>query len=61
MKRTPEQRESLVRDVAAAVNSNSAENQSNTPDFVLAELMVKALEGFEEATHSRADCRKADY
>lgn len=49
-----ERRARFVRDVASAVNCNSAENTSNTPDFILAEFMVKTLEAFDAATVRRA-------
>lgn len=49
-----ERRARFVRDVASAVNCNSAENTSNTPDFILAEFMVKTLEAYESAVRRRA-------
>ena len=33
----------LVGDIAAAINYHSAENESDTPDFVLAEFLVGCL------------------
>jgi hypothetical protein len=35
------------------INSQSRENDSNTPDFLLAEFMVKCLEAFELASNKR--------
>ena len=40
-----EDRENLVRDISAVLNMHSVDNQANTPDFILAELVVKHLEG----------------
>lgn len=35
------------------LNSESRENKSNTPDFILAEFMMKCLGAFEEASNER--------
>lgn len=53
MKRSENQRAELVRDVATVLNKQSAENCSNTPDFILAEVMVSALEAFEDGSRQR--------
>jgi hypothetical protein len=45
-----EDRAIFVRGVAGLINARSRENRSDTPDFILAEVMVTALEAFE-ATH----------
>lgn len=42
-----ERRKSLVKDIAEVLNRHSRENESDTPDFILAELMVTSLEQFE--------------
>lgn len=47
----PTFREELTR----LLNSKSKENESNTPDFVLAEFLIKALEAFNVATNTRED------
>lgn len=47
-------RAELVRDIAEAINRNSAENGSDTPDFILAEYLVGCLEAFNAATRHRA-------
>lgn len=47
------ERDALIRDIAAAINRHSAETDSNTPDFILAEVAVRALENFALATRSR--------
>jgi len=39
--------------VRAAINMNSAENSSNTPDFVLAKYLLNCLDAFDEATRER--------
>jgi hypothetical protein len=35
------------------INSYSKENESNTPDFILAKYMIKCLDAFTEASTSR--------
>jgi hypothetical protein len=48
-----EKREQLVDAIAGAINSVSAENSSNTPDFILAEYLVGCLEVYRKATLER--------
>ena len=36
-----------------ALNSISAENGSNTPDFILAEYLEGCLDAFDQAVHQR--------
>jgi hypothetical protein len=43
----------LARDLAEVVNRHSRENLSNTPDFLLAEFMLAALEAAELFTAKR--------
>jgi len=43
----------LVLEIKAAVNRCSAENGSNTPDFLLAEYLVACLEVFDRATQQK--------
>lgn len=43
------------RDLARAINRNSRENGSNTPDFILADFLARCLEAFDAATRRRAD------
>lgn len=50
---TPEKRKKLAADFATAINCNSAENQSNTPDFILAEYLVICLEAFGTVSNMR--------
>ena len=35
------------------INSESMENESNTPDFILADFMAKSLEAFDHAVLQR--------
>ena len=42
-------RHELVKEIANILNCHSRENTSNTPDYVLAEFMVSALESFESS------------
>lgn len=39
----------LERDITIALNAHSAENDSNTPDFILAGLLTRTLKAFNEA------------
>ena len=48
-------RPDLRRDIEAAINRHSAENGSNTPDYVLAEYLMDCLMAFDKATKQRAD------
>lgn len=45
----------LRKAIAAAINSNSAENGSNTPDFILAEYLTDCLAAFDNAVKRRGD------
>jgi hypothetical protein len=44
---------SLQVDICDLLNSYSRENRSDTPDFILAQYLMDALEAFERATHRR--------
>jgi hypothetical protein len=44
----------LEERIRAAVNSASAENASNTPDFILASYLIACLDAFNAATNARA-------
>ena len=46
-------RKKLIREIASVLNRCSRENVSNTPDFILAEYMVLALEAFEITLQNR--------
>ena len=45
----------LQEKLAAILNAESRENESNTPDFILAEYMLSCLEAYEKATKRRDD------
>lgn len=51
---TDEERTFLEQDIATVLNRRCRENLSNTPDFILARVMIAALESFEEACNRRA-------
>lgn len=46
-------RTQLVRDFAEVINKNSLENESDTPDFILAEYLVACLTAFNNAANAR--------
>lgn len=43
----------LQAELTALLNKYSRENSSNTPDFILAEYMMRSLSAFEYATAAR--------
>ncbi|MDP2270899.1 MAG: hypothetical protein Q8K32_09225 [Archangium sp.] len=45
----------LRKTIEAAINANSAENGSNTPDFILAEYLTDCLAAFDKAVVRRGD------
>ena len=44
----------LRTDIETAINRNSAENGSDTPDFILAEYLMTCLEAFDKTLHARS-------
>ena len=44
---------SLRDEIEKAINRNSAENGSNTPDFILAEYLTDCLATFDKASNAR--------
>lgn len=42
------QRSKIVDGFASVINRYSAENNSNTPDFILAEYLMNCLEAYEK-------------
>jgi hypothetical protein len=44
----------LRRDLTETLNRHSAENESNTPDFLLARFLLACLAAFDEAVNERA-------
>ena len=45
--------EALRDRITTAINSASAENGSNTPDFILAEYLTDCLAAFDKASRAR--------
>ena len=43
----------LRTEIEYAINRNSAENGSNTPDFILADFLLRCLEAFDVAGRAR--------
>ena len=43
----------LAEDLTALLNRHSRENQSDTPDFILATYLERCLEAFEAASNHR--------
>ena len=52
---TNEKEVQLIQDFATAINKVSAENESNTPDFVLANYLLMCLKTFNHITKMRDD------
>ena len=50
-----EQREKLHDEITHALNRACAENESNTPDFILAEYLMACLSAFASASVRRED------
>ena len=44
---------SLAQDISSAINCHSAENGSNTPDFILGEFLITVLEAWDTACKRR--------
>lgn len=51
--RTNEQQCGLRMEIEHAINRWSAENGSNTPDFILAHFLMDCLKAFDSAVHAR--------
>lgn len=45
--------DTLQQDVEAAINHHSAENESNTPDWILAQYLLACLAAFNTAVQQR--------
>lgn len=45
----------LENDLRKLLNTYSAENGSDTPDFILAEFMMNSLDAFNKATNRRKE------
>ncbi len=48
-------KKSFEEQLRELINSNSIENYSNTPDFILAKYLVGCLDAFNTATKERND------
>jgi hypothetical protein len=48
---------SLEDDIRSVLNRHSAENESGTPDYILAEYLITVLEAYNSAISSRAEHR----
>lgn len=46
---------SLRNDIETAINLASRENESNTPDHILADYLMCCLEAFEKTSNKRED------
>lgn len=44
---------SLREEIEHAINCHSAENGSNTPDYILANFLMTVLEAFDAAVNAR--------
>ena len=45
----------LRKEIEQAINKNSLENGSNTPDFILAEYLTDCLRIFDKAVNKREE------
>jgi len=45
--------DSLREEVAAALNRHSCENESNTPDFILAKFLLGCLQAWDNSVRER--------
>jgi hypothetical protein len=52
-KRKERKSTSLRRQLAQLLNSASRENESNTPDYILAAYMINCLQAYESAVNAR--------
>ncbi len=43
------------KDIEQVINKHSIENNSNTPDFILAKYLIDCLQTFDEATTRREE------
>jgi hypothetical protein len=50
---------SLKNEIRNLINKSSRENESDTPDFILAEFLNSCLLAFESAVINRDGCKKS--
>ena len=55
-----QQFENFRQDLRELINKYSRENQSSTPDFVLAQYLTDCLDAFDKAVHQRQEYLSAD-
>lgn len=55
MNETGNNNNELTHNLAIAINSVSAENGSDTPDFILAELLANVLDAYNKAIRKREE------
>jgi hypothetical protein len=48
------------RDLEQLINKHSMENDSNTPDFILADYLMDALDAFDRACNTRTHWYRKD-
>lgn len=48
-----EKRIRVAKDIAAVLNKHSVENDSNTPDYILAAYLMDCLQGYADAVRCR--------
>lgn len=46
-------RDRFKEELEQLINRNSLENTCNTPDFILAEFMIRCLESFADCSNAR--------
>ena len=51
----------LRQDIEHAINRHSAENVSNTPDYVLADYLMACLDAFDKGVNARAKHGEAPF
>lgn len=56
-----EETSALERELASVLNKHSAENGSNTPDFILAGYLMACLKAYNETTKKALDWRGVGY
>lgn len=50
---TKEKEDQVKKDFATLINKHSLENESNTPDFILADYLFQSLRSFNAAARRR--------
>jgi len=50
----PDPKKCLMEEIRSALNRYSAENGSNTPDFILAQYLIACLAAFDAAVQQRS-------